>query len=209
MENTNVVFIAAALILAPGSYWVYRYAGGKRIRWFLYGIIIFIISFLSVVSLSSSIDVLDLIAAELMFLMIMEIAWVFLRIRNRFLRTAAVTAVQGALLLYNAVWLTDSPCFSEVFHKGGKGTEYTEGLRTFYVKDIRNPHSGRVFRLYSSYRYIPFERLLDSYSPNGYYNSEIEYRWITVEGRRGVEVIGDSTALWTLKIKRKTKIGVE
>jgi hypothetical protein len=196
-------WFAPAMVI-PLSYMSFRYLPGRRLRLWLYFVVLVAVGVFDLFRLSFTAELADLLLRQAVLFMVAEFIWLIALIRSPVAVATAALVVAGLWAAANRDWLGAGPRGVAYVWRAPVASSHPAGSSTYVVKERKRPFEDpphRRFVLMKRFSSVPVEQTIKSYTtPEGYYRSAFGFAWHTAP--QGVRVdlwVGPDT-LWTLGV---------
>lgn len=194
-------WFAPALVI-PSSYVAFRYLPGRRVRLWVYFVVLVALMVFDLFRLSLVSDLADLLLRQAVLFMVAEFLWLIALIRSRWALVTAAALIGVLWAVTNRAWLEAGP--GEVPHlwRGRPAASYEDAPFTYVVEEHEVPFGEPPYRRFTLTKRrppFPVEQKIKSYTtPEGYYRTPFHFAWRdTPEGVR-VNLVAGPDTLWTL-----------
>jgi hypothetical protein len=192
----------APFLVIPVSYLTYREKKYRSTRFWIYGIIL-VTAFLSdLTSVSSTVDQIDTMLTLAVAIIIGELFWKLIHIKNKVMRTFFIICSLIAFTMMFKNWILSGPKNSDFKWRSPIADSYEGKMHHYTVKESKKNDKNRIVRTYELQKkisFFPLEKNVRSYRvPLGYSNSEFNFKWSDTSKGVRLDLVSDGDIIWTL-----------
>ncbi|MFP4014896.1 MAG: hypothetical protein ACLFVQ_12475 [Chitinispirillaceae bacterium] len=202
--NTMLTYIEwlFPLLIIPVGYVFYRFAPFRKMRYYIYALILVMAFFFDLLKVSFRSEVIDTVLFFSVLLIITEFIWsAVVKLKKRVLSVVVLALYLPFFLFLNSAWLRADE-ENENMRRNSLVDRYVcNGVEYALEKRLSRDMSDQSY-IYTLNRFVPkspLEKQVDTYTTQeGYFEAQFEYVWNCMDDGVKLDLVVGEDTLWSL-----------